>query len=78
MSVFEDKIQEFEGRPVGFTGSEQSHRLAMYQHFMAINKFEGLVPSADDERLFKLLAMGQISKKEYLDLCLTSINNLPK
>ncbi len=70
MTFVEHKIQEFETRSPVFGKAEQSRRLAMLQHFSAINRFEGLVPSAIDERMFQLLATGKISKQEYIQLCL--------
>jgi len=63
-------MQEYEARPAAFDSVEQSRRISMLQHLSVINKFEGLTPSAIDERLFQLLATGKISKQEYLDLCL--------
>ena len=42
----------------------------MFEHFSAINKFEGIVPSSVDKRIFQSLATGKISKREYLDFCL--------
>lgn len=71
MTLIEQKIQEFEARPAAFQDAEQSRRSAMLSHFSAINRFEGIVPSDTDERLFQLLATGKISKQEYLNLCIT-------
>lgn len=65
-----DKIQEFETRPASFNSAEQSNRVSMFRHLSAINKFEGITPSAVDERLFQLLAAGKVTKQEYLELCL--------
>lgn len=70
MTFIKNKIQEFEARTPAFDDAEQSRRLAMLQHFSAINKFEGYIPSAIDKRLFQLLASGKISKQEYLELCI--------
>ena len=71
MTLIEQRIQEFESRPAVFNNTEQSNRASMFKHFSAINRFEGIVPSPVDERLFQLLASGKISKQEYLNLCLT-------
>jgi hypothetical protein len=71
MTWVEQKIQEFEQRPAVFDDAEQSRRAAMLRHFVAINKFEGLIPSSIDEHMLELLAAGKISKQEYLSLCLT-------
>lgn len=71
MTLIERKIQEFEARPAAFHDAGRSHRAAMLSHFSAINRFEGIVPSDTDTRLFQLLATGKISKREYLDLCIT-------
>jgi hypothetical protein len=71
MTLIEQKIREFETRPATFDSAEQTRRVSMFQHLSAINKFEGLTPSAIDERLFQLLAAGKVSKQEYLELCLT-------
>ncbi len=65
-----DKIQEFETRPAAFNSAEQSSRTSMFRHLSAINKFEGITPTAVDERLFQLLAAGKVTKQEYLELCL--------
>jgi len=70
MTSIEKKIQEYETRPAAFDIAEQSRRISMLQHLSTINKFEGIIPSAIDERLFQLLATGKISKQEYIDLCL--------
>lgn len=71
MTLLEQKIQEFEIRPAVFDNAEQARRASMFQHFSAINRFEGITPSIIDERLFKLLSTGKISKQEYIHLCLT-------
>lgn len=71
MTRIEQKLRTFETRPATVDVAEQNRRIDMLQHFSAINKFEGLLPSAIDERLFQLLAAGKISKHEYLDLCLS-------
>lgn len=70
MMFIESKIREFETRAPAFDSAEQNRRLAMLQHFSAINRFEGLIPSAVDERMFQLLAAGKISKQEYIQLSL--------
>lgn len=70
MTFIERKIKEFENRAPAFDDVEQNRRLAMLQHFSAINRFEGYIPSAIDKRLFQLLASGKISKQEYRQLCL--------
>ncbi|MEZ5690496.1 MAG: hypothetical protein R3D71_02385 [Rickettsiales bacterium] len=71
MTLLEQKLQEFELRPAVYDAAEQHRRAAMYEHFSAINKFEGLFASELDNRLFALLAAGKVSKNEYLELCLT-------
>jgi len=76
MSLIDQKIQEFESRPACFDKAEQASRAAMIQHFAAINRFEGIIPSATDKRLFALLASGKITKKEYLDLCIADARNM--
>ncbi len=70
MTSLEQRLGILEARPALFGGAEERHRAAIFQHFAVINRFEGLIPSAVDERLFQLLATGKISKEEYLDLCL--------
>ena len=70
MTLIEKKIRVFEARPAAFDSAEQQRRAMLFQHFSAINRFEGLVPSSVDERMFQLLAAGKVSKQEYLDLCL--------
>jgi hypothetical protein len=70
MAPIERRIQAFETRPATVDSSERDRRVAMLQHFSAINRFEGIAPSAVDERLFQLLAAGQVSKEEYLGICL--------
>jgi hypothetical protein len=70
MTSIEQTLQALETRPATVDISEQRRRAFMFQHLSAINRFEGLVPSAVDERLFQLLAAGRISKQEYMDLCL--------
>jgi len=76
MTLIEKKIREFEARPASFDSVEENSRVFMLQHFSAINRFEGLIPSAVDKRLFQLLAAGKISKQEYLDLCLMDARGL--
>jgi len=71
MTLMEQKIEEFESRAAVFADAEKAMRASMFQHFSAINRFEGITPSAVDVRLFQLLAAGKISKQEYLELCLT-------
>lgn len=71
MTLLEQKLQEFESRPASFDAAEQNRRTSMLQHFMAINRFEGLIPSTVDKQMFQLLAAGKISKQEYIQLCLT-------
>lgn len=70
MSDVDRRIQEFELRPAACDSAEAERRAALLEHFSSINRFEGIVPSASDQRLFALLASGKISKAEYLDLCL--------
>jgi hypothetical protein len=70
MTLLERRLQELETRPVTFDLAEQQRRAARLQHLSTINRFEGIVPSATDERLFQLLAAGKVSKHEYLELCL--------
>jgi len=70
MSLIEENIQEFEARTATSDSTEQHRYASRVQHFSAINKFEGIVPSHIDKRLFQLLAAGKISKQEYIDLCL--------
>ena len=70
MTFLERKLSELEVRPVKCDRVEQERRAEMFRHFAIINKFEGIIPSPVDERLFSLLAAGKISKHEYLDLCL--------
>lgn len=76
MATVEQKIQEFENRPMVITMAEQASRAAQYRKLEAINKFEGMVPGATDRRLFKLLSTGKVTKQEYLDLCLDYVHNL--
>lgn len=71
MTSLEKEIQKFEKRPPVYSKAEQKQRTSLYDNFAAINKFEGIVPSAVDQRLFQLLIAGKISKHEYLKLCLT-------
>lgn len=70
MTLFEQKLQECEIRPAIFDDAEQIRRASMFQHFSAINRFEGITPNAVDERLFQLLSAGKISKQEYIEFCL--------
>jgi hypothetical protein len=71
MTLLEKRIQEFEARPASVDAARENDRAAMLDHFSAINRFEGLIPSTIDKRLFHLLAASKISKQEYLDLCLS-------
>lgn len=70
MKYVELKIQEFENRPRALSDSEERRRVDQLEHMSAINRFEGIVPGAIDKRLFRLLATGRVSTREYLDLCL--------
>lgn len=78
MTLIEQRIREFENRPAVFDSAERSRRISLFRHFSAINRFEGLVPNAIDDRLFQLLAGGKISKQEFLDLCLTDTHAAPQ
>jgi hypothetical protein len=69
MTSLEYMLQTLETRPATVDSPEQLRRTALFQHLSAINRFEGLAPSAVDERLFQLFAAGRISKQEYMDLC---------
>jgi hypothetical protein len=77
MNPLEKRIQEFEARPASVDAEREHDRVAMLEHFSAINRFEGLIPTAIDKRLFHLLAAGKISKQEYLDLCLSDARGTP-
>lgn len=70
MNFIDHKLQEFEARAPTYDSVERTRRLAVMRHFSAINRFEGLIPGIVDERMFELLAAGQISKQEYLQLCI--------
>ena len=67
----EQKLDVFEKRPAVFSAAERERRAEMLKRFSVINRFEGLVPSPLDKRLFELLAAGKINKVEYLNLCLS-------
>ena len=71
MTTLEKEIQKFEKRPPAYSKVDQKQRTFLYDNFAAINKFEGIVPSAVDKRLFQLLIAGKITNHEYLKLCLT-------
>lgn len=75
MTSMEQRIQELEFRPATFDSAEQTRRISMFQTLSAINRFEGILPSATDERLYGLLASGRIDKNEYLALCLTDAHD---
>lgn len=68
--TMEQQIEVFERRPAAVNPAEQNRRARMQRHFSAINRFEGLVPTSTDERLFDLLASGKINECEYLELCI--------
>lgn len=70
MNQIEQKLNEFEARPALYGEGEQARRTKMFQHLVAINKFEGLIADSIDEKLFALLASGKISKPEYIALCI--------
>ena len=69
MKSLEQQLPALEARSALFESKEQQRRMMLLQHLSVINRFEGIVASKVDQRLFKLLASGQISKQEYLDLC---------
>ena len=70
MTLFETRIREWEARPANLDAAERARRIAALNHIAAINRFEGIIPTPDDQRLFDLLAAGKVSKHEYLELCL--------
>jgi hypothetical protein len=76
VTTLEKRIQEFEARPASVDAAQEHDRASMLKHFSAINRFEGLIPSATDKRLFHLLAAGRISKQEYLELCLSDARGI--
>jgi len=69
MKPIQEKLKEFENRRPLFDGAEQKKRSHMLERFSTINRFEGITAGPTEQRLFKLLATGKISKSEFLDLC---------
>jgi hypothetical protein len=75
MTLIEQRINEFEQRPLLLAAGELAGRKVIIDHFVDISRFEGLIPDGTDQRLFNLHSENKISKNEYLELCLLDAQN---